>query len=438
MRRPRRSPSRGVVRLHRYGLTRPLVPAQPQGVTPPEGALGIDLFEDHFLQDPYPLYARMHASGPVHRIGDSGFYAVSSWDAITEALTRCEDFSSNLTATMTYHPDATVTPLPMDGLGGVTQVLATADDPAHAIHRKALTPRLAAKRIRAVEPFITETSARLWDDAARDGRIEWMGAMANRLPMMIVGGIIGVPEEDVDKLVRWGYAATQLLEGLLTADQLTAAGIAVMELSGYITDQFHHAATNPGDNLLGDLATACATGELDRITAQVMMITLFSAGGESTASLIGSAAWILATRPDVQRQVRDQPELRGAFLEEVLRYEPPFRGHYRHVVNDTTLCGTDLEAGSRLLLLWGAANRDPTHFHHPDQFRLEPPRREGPHQLRQGRALLHRRRTRPMGDQHRARSTPRAHHPHPRPRPPPRWLPSLLVRRLQHLPLAWT
>ncbi len=103
----------------------------------------------------------------------------------------------------------------------------------------------------------------------------------------------------------------------------------------------------------------------------VMMVTLFSAGGESTASLIGSAAWVLATRPDIQRQLRDHPELIGAFLEEVLRFEPPFRGHYRHVVRDTTLDGFHLAEGSRLLLLWGAANRDPSHFADPDEFRLD-------------------------------------------------------------------
>ena len=105
-----------------------------------------------------------------------------------------------------------------------------------------------------------------------------------------------------------------------------------------------------------------------------MMITLFSAGGESTASLIGSAAWILTTHPDVQQQLRDQSDLLGAFLEEVLRYEPPFRGHYRHVVNDTELVRRrTARPVSRLLLLWGAANRDPSHFDDPGQFELDRP-----------------------------------------------------------------
>ena len=102
-----------------------------------------------------------------------------------------------------------------------------------------------------------------------------------------------------------------------------------------------------------------------------MMLILFSAGGESTASLLGSAAWILATHPEIQREVRDNPELLRPFIEEALRYEPPFRGHYRHVRNDTSLAGVALPADSHLLLMWGAANRDPDHFESPEEFRLD-------------------------------------------------------------------
>lgn len=83
-------------------------------------------------------------------------------------------------------------------------MLATADEPMHAVHRKALLPQLAAKRIREFEPFIAQTAERLWHANVRGGRIEWMHAIANRLPMMIVGRIIGVPDTDIDKLVGWG------------------------------------------------------------------------------------------------------------------------------------------------------------------------------------------------------------------------------------------
>ncbi|ETW26728.1 cytochrome P450 [Mycobacterium gastri 'Wayne'] len=329
------------------------------------------------LQDPYPLYERMHAAGTVHRIAGSSFYAVCGWDAVQDAISRPEDFSSNLTATMTYTADGTVKPFEMDALGGPTHVLATADDPAHALHRKLLVRHLAAKRIRAIEQFVARTASRLWADGLHEGRIEWMAALANRLPMMVVAQLIGAPDADVAQLVKWGYAATQLLEGLVSHEQLAAAGVAVMELSGYISDQFSRAAAGPQDNLLGELAAACTSGEIDTLTAQVMMVTLFAAGGESTASLLGSATWILATRPDIQRQVRDNPDLLGAFIEETLRYEAPFRGHYRHVRHDTSLAGIGLPADSHLLLLWGAANRDPAQFETPGVFRLDRGRGKG-------------------------------------------------------------
>ncbi|VEG39401.1 cytochrome P450 144 cyp144 [Mycolicibacterium flavescens] len=397
--------------------------------------LGIELFDDDCVQDPYPLYRRMLSTAPVHQIGDSGFYAVCSWDAVNDAIARPEDFSSNLTATMTYQPGGEVGTFEMEGLGGKSHVLATADEPAHAVHRKALLPQLAAKRIRAFEPFIAETAEQLWNANVRNGRIEWMSAMANRLPMMVVGRIIGVPDADVDNLVRWGYSATQVVEGLVSQNQLAAAGIAVMELAAYITDQFRHAAADPQDNLLGDLAIACTSGELEELTAQAMMIILFSAGGESTASLIGSAAWVLATRPDIQEQIRAHPELLGAFLEEVLRYEPPFRGHYRHVVTDTTLCGVELPAHSRLLLLWGAANRDPSHFDDPDEFRLDRP--AGKNHITFGKgahfcvgAALARLEARIVLGQLLDRTSKIEV------AEIGRWLPSLLVRRLEGLELA--
>ena len=337
----------------------------------------VEFFGADAIQDPYPLYDRLRAEGPVHRIGESGFYAVCDWATVNEAINRPEHFSSNLTATMMFTPEGTVAPFELDGLGGPTQILATADDPAHAAHRKMLVPQLAAKRIRVMEAFIAETFDQLWADGLREGSIEWMGGLANRLPMMVVAELIGVPAEDVDQLIQWAYASTQLLDGLVDEQQLIAAGTAGMEMGNYIHRQLVRTAADRQDNFLGALAARRQASEVEEITAQLMMVILFSAGGESTASLLGNAMEILATRPDIQRQVRENPDLLGPFIEESLRYEPPFRGHYRHVVADTTLGGTDLPAGSRLLLLWGAANRDPVHFDAPNEFRLDRPGGKG-------------------------------------------------------------
>ncbi|MBY0289298.1 MAG: cytochrome P450 [Mycobacteriaceae bacterium] len=403
-------------------------------MTVPDGQLGLALFEDEFIQDPYPLYARMHATGPVQRIGESGFYAVCTWDAVNEAIGRPEDFSSNLTATMTYE-NGTVGQFAFSELGSELQALATADDPAHAAHRKLLLPQLAARRINAVEEYVREIEARLWQEHVRDGRVEWMSAVANRLPMMIVTRLIGVPDVDSEQLMRWGYAGTKTVEGLVSQAELAEAGAAVMELAVYINEHFLAAAEDPEDNLLGDLATARAAGDLTDATALNIMATLFSAGGESTASLIGSAAHVLASRPDVQREVRENPDELSAFLEEVLRFEPPFRGHYRHVVKDTSLCGVDLPADSRLVLLWGAANRDPSHFSDANEFRLDRPGRKGHITFGKGAhfcvgAALARLEAKIVIGQLVDRTT------WIEAVDTVRWLPSLLVRRLERLELA--
>jgi cytochrome P450 len=330
----------------------------------------IQFFGTEALADPYPLYDRMRAEAPVHRVGHSAFYAVCNWEAVLEAVDRVDDFSSNLTATMVYHEDGTITPFDMGEPGSPAHALATADDPVHALHRKILLPHLSAKRVRVIEEFAARTANRLWDENLHGGQIEWMSSVANRLPMMVVAELLGLPHDDVDELIRLGYATTTLLDGVVTPDQLMAAGAAALELSSYVLEHFERASATAEHGLIGDLAARYASGELNQLPALGMMLTLFSAAGESTASLLGSAAWILTDRPDIQQQLRDNPELLGPFIEETLRYESPFRGHYRHVWRDTTLGGVPVPANSHLLLMWGAANRDPAHFEAPNEFRL--------------------------------------------------------------------
>ncbi len=223
-----------------------------------------------------------------------------------------------------------------------------------------------------MEPLIADIFDRLWADGVVDGGIEWMDAVANRLPMMVVARLIGVPDADVDRLAHWGYASTQLLDGLMSADELAASMAAITDLNGYIRRTSAASRGRPRATICSaSWPSRARDGRLKQFTAQLILVSLFSAGGESTASLLGTAVWILATNPDIQRRMRDQPELMGAFIEETLRLEPPFRAHYRHVLHDTRLAGVDLPADSRVLLLWGAANRDPAHFDDPDEFRLD-------------------------------------------------------------------
>ncbi len=210
-----------------------------------------------------------------------------------------------------------------------------------------------------------------------------------------------------------------------------------IELVAYLRTEFLAAQPDRDESLMGVLGGAVAAGTIDDATAVSILVQLVGAGGESTAGLIANAARLLAIDPGLQRQLRRDPQRVGDFLNEALRLESPFRGHHRHITADTRLGGVELPAGGHLLLLWGAANRDPSVFSDPDVVDLE--RRSGATALAFGKGvhfcvgsalarleataaitvLLNRTNSFTLDEA-----------------APPQWFPSLFVRRHQSLPLA--
>jgi cytochrome P450 len=146
-----------------------------------------------------------------------------------------------------------------------------------------------------------------------------------------------------------------------------------MEIMEWITGQLDDAIAHGRGGILGLIADAVTEGEIGHSDGVVIMQTLLSAGGESTTSLLGNAAHLLAIRPDLQESVRGDHELLVRFVEEVLRLESPFRYHMRSTAHDTELCGVEIPAGSTVLLFWGAANRDPAEYDDADDVVLTRP-----------------------------------------------------------------
>ncbi|WP_067699643.1 cytochrome P450 [Nocardia jejuensis] len=344
----------------------------------------IDIFDPVHLDDPYPLYRLLRERAPVYRVPGTDFYLVTPWDLVTEAVSRPADFSSHLTGVLLQQPSGPHSTFDLDGGGRAVHVLATADDPAHLAHRKLVQP-LLAKRIRELATTVGESVDRLWLRGVRDDRIDWAADMADLLPLALVADIIGLPRDDVPQLLSWAYDSTEMLGGVVAADQFGRSVTAAAELAGYLHTKFQAALRDPGDDLLGVLARACASDQLTDDVAVLILIQLVGAGGESTAGLIANSARLLAADPDLQSEIRREPALIGPLLDEALRLESPFRGHHRHVTRDTTLGETRLPAGSHVLLLWGAANRDPAKFDAPDTLDLD--RRSGANNLAFGRGV---------------------------------------------------
>jgi cytochrome P450 len=203
-----------------------------------------------------------------------------------------------------------------------------------------------------------------------------MGTVAEPLPMVMVARILGLSDAFAAELKKQGYASVERISGFVPEDRILELEEEGVNRLSAVLDAYSEARQGSSaydDGLIGIVAQAVTDGELDDLEAVSILGLIISAGGESTTSLTGTAVRILAERPDLQDQLRANPSLVPTFVEEALRYDPPFRGHYRLVTEDTVLGGTRVPAGSRLILMWPAANRDADFYDDPDEIRLDRP-----------------------------------------------------------------
>ncbi len=334
------------------------------------------LLDADVLDDPNPFYGRLVAEAPVWQVGETEVYAINSYAAVTEACRRVEDFSSALVYLLYREADG----LPgreKHGFGGgeTSQVLATADPPRHASHKKLISPEFSPKRIAALEAQLKDMTRERLAGGLKAGRIEFMTGLANLIPIDVVCKLIAFSEHNTQALFDAAIIQTDMLASAISREELASRLSFSSETTVWVFAQLQAAMQAPGEGILGLLAAGINAGEVDIPLAMAVLLTLFAAGGESTSSLIGNSVLMLARDPALQHRLRAQPNLIGKFIEESLRLESPFRYHMRIARRDARLCGVTIPEGSTLLMMWGAANRDPTMFERPGEIDLDRPRR---------------------------------------------------------------
>jgi len=338
------------------------------------------LFGDDVVQDPHDYYRRLRETDPVHEVAGTGTFVVTRMDLIHHVVSDTHTFSSasgdflHLGDWAAPRLRPAMTGLSSDVAGGA---IATTDPPDHARQRKVVARRLSTSNIQAMEPEFRALVETALSDLPPDGRVEWMSQVAEPLPMVMVARILGLPDDLAPELKKQGYAMVERISGFVPEDRISPLEDEGVNGLTPVIEAYMHAkegASAYDNGLIGLVKQAVDDGELNDLEAFGILSVIIAAGGESTTSLIGTAARILAEQPDLQHQLRADPTSVPTFIEEALRYDPPFRGHYRVVTRDTELGGTPLPAGSHLLLAWPAANRDDNVYDHPDQIRLDRPK----------------------------------------------------------------
>ncbi len=330
---------------------------------------GTLLLDPDVIDDPYPLYRRLRTEAPVWEVPGTGIFTVSTFALLTEAVSRVEDFSSNMTCLL-YRDDSGLPGRLTFGGGAEGQVLATADPPVHPVHRNAVFPELVAKRMRELEPDVVALADEVVTSALEQGDVEFMTAIGNLVPITVISRLIGFRGSNLEDLWDSAVNGTRMLASTRSLAELTDVASGGDRVMAWITGQLSDALSDPGEDILGAVARAVTDGVLNEHEGMGMLMTLLSAGGETTTSLLGNAVRILADQPDLQEHLRRNPDRIPTFAEEALRMESPFRYMMRSVPKECTLGSVTIPAGSTVLLLWGAVNRDPAEFDHPDEIDL--------------------------------------------------------------------
>jgi len=325
------------------------------------------------VEDPYPVLAALRASGPVRRTTD-GFWAVTGHAEALDAL---------------RHPGCATSPIALRFLEGLPEGAARdemvhrinfLDPPDHPRVRGLLSTAFTPRRVAELRPWVDVTSAGLAAElAASGGPFDLLSQFAHQVPSLVISQLLDVPLSDRDRLTEFSDRTAPLLALRTAADQRADAVAAAEEFHAYLGALLDRRVADPGDDLLTALAQAEAEGErLSRPELLSLAATLYSAGHRTTRDLFANGMSVLLDDPGRWARVVDGtwavPEVVGEFL----RIETPTLYVVRVPLEPMVLGGVEVGPWEPLVVLLGAANRDPAVYDAPDEFR---PGRSGPQPL---------------------------------------------------------
>ena len=320
----------------------------------------IALFSPDFQEDPYPSYAQLREQAPVYREPRYGVYA----------LTRFADVDAALRDHETFRSGAGPAPMPMPSGGpgmGMLPLLAATDPPHHDQLRALVNHAFTPRRIAASEMRIRGFAERLVADLP-DGDFDLVPGLSVPLPVAVIAEILGVDARHQDDFRRWAAATG----GLMDRPPEPAMMQASAELIGFFRALLEERRKNPQDDMISDLLDAEIDGRgLTEAELDAFFIMLLVAGNETTTNWISNQLNILARRPDLWKACREDRSLVPLALEEVLRFDAPVQNLGRETTRDVEIRGVTIPTGSRVVVSFGAANRDPEVFEAPDVYRLD-------------------------------------------------------------------
>jgi pimeloyl-[acyl-carrier protein] synthase len=317
-------------------------------------------FETGFTSNPYDQYRELRKSDPIHR-SFMGTWIVTRYADVSTAL-KNPAFSSDLSKwpgfNQRYRHRESVSWL-------LTRSVLNQEGAAHSLLRRAIVEVFSASDQDRFQAVVGDILREHLDHLRTKSSFDAIEDFALPVPVHTICRIFDVAAEHIAKVKAWSTGVSSLIEPLPTGPKLIDAEASVEAFKNYLLDRMQHAASEGLPRRIGQSTVQHGIGIEDALANLVLM---FPAGHETTVNLIGNGLLLLLRHPEQRDRLLEDPSLWPGAIEEILRFESPQQVAWRVALSDVELGGTFIAAGEQLMMVLGAANRDPEIFGNPDQF----------------------------------------------------------------------
>ncbi len=332
--------------------------------------VSFDMYDRATFAEPYDTMRRLRDEAPLYRNVEFGFVAVSRYADVSRVLSDRDTFISG--KGMTYEVQKACME---HGLGMPDGLFICEDAPRHSMHRALVSRLFTPRAVHGLESQIRDLCTDVIDAVADHTELEFMSAIANRIPVQVIGMLLGLPKADQEDLHAVFHRTMHTdSEG---AEHNALAGIA--ESAVWFDRYLDERVTHPTDDVMTQLLHMELTEEsgesrsLRRDEILTYLTLIASAGSDTTAMALGWAVKILGEAPDQRRMLAGDRSHMANAVEEIIRYEAVSYHASRYVTRDVELHGETVPAGSIMIVLPPAANRDERQFERPDTFDIQRP-----------------------------------------------------------------
>jgi cytochrome P450 len=311
-----------------------------------------DPFGRETWRDPYPLYRQLRDEDPVHFSERHRIWVITRFADVYDAALDSARFSSAHGISLTNEQEHLA----------LLPTMVMMDPPDHTRYRRLVNRELSPRAVGSLEAGLRRFVAERIESLCEAGTGDFVAEVARPVPCFVVAHYLGVPESDRSVFAQWTEA---IVQGNVSG-RLYDAGAALRDLYLYFDALITELRKNPGDDMLSGLGGSALSTEEILGYAFVMV----AGGNDTTTGLLGGTAELLTERPDARRRLIDDPTMIRGAVEEFLRLTTPVQGLCRVTQSDVELAGVTIPADSRVMLCYGAANRDPREFG-PDADELD-------------------------------------------------------------------